>query len=74
MTAALCSTCISPLSSATWWFSLDSSPASQPAVFLVWIREVRGHPPLPDGPVQTRTLKATLTWQKIMAWAMVMHP
>lgn len=39
MTAALCSTCISPLSSATWWPSLDSSPASQPAVFLVWITE-----------------------------------
>jgi len=36
MTAALCSTCISPLSSATWWPSLDSSPASQPAVFLVY--------------------------------------
>lgn len=39
ITAALCSTCISPLSSATWWPSLDSSPASQPAVFLVWNRE-----------------------------------
>ncbi|KAG7235666.1 hypothetical protein INR49_002350, partial [Caranx melampygus] len=37
MTAALCSTCISPLSSATWWPSLESSPASQPAVFLVCI-------------------------------------
>lgn len=41
MTAALCSTCISPLSSATWWPSLDSSPANQPAVFLVWITEKR---------------------------------
>lgn len=39
MTAALCSTCISPLSSATWWPSLESSPASQPAVFLVYITQ-----------------------------------
>ncbi len=43
MTAALCSTCISPLSSATWWPSLDSSPASHPAVFLVWYNKSHGY-------------------------------
>lgn len=35
ITAALCSTIISPLSSATWWPSFESSAASQPAVFRV---------------------------------------
>lgn len=36
ITAALCSTIISPLSNATWWPSFESSAASQPAVFRVW--------------------------------------
>lgn len=40
ITAALCSTCISPLSSATWWPSLESSPANHPAVFLVWDEKI----------------------------------
>lgn len=36
ITAALCSTIISPLSRATWWPSLESSAASQLAVLRVW--------------------------------------
>lgn len=36
ITAALCSTIISPLSSATWWPSFESSAASQLAVLRVW--------------------------------------
>ena len=36
ITAALCSTTISPLSRATWWPSFESSAASQLAVLRVW--------------------------------------
>lgn len=83
ITAALCSTCISPLSSATWWLSLDSSPASQPAVFLVWVKQKshhcchhhhhhrkRGNAWSASGVCSEPTefdAGAELTWQKIMA-------
>lgn len=36
MTAALCSTVISPLSNATWWPSLISCADSQAAILRVW--------------------------------------
>lgn len=39
ITAALCSTIISPLSRATWWPSLESSAASQLAVLRVWSKK-----------------------------------
>ncbi len=75
ITAALCSTTISPLSSATWWPSLDSWPASQLAVFRVWEKTTTRY----DYMKETQTYKYEPeanrhTWQKIIACAIVMAP
>ncbi len=43
MTAALCSTVISPLSSATWWPSLVRLAVSQAAILRVWKQRLHCH-------------------------------
>lgn len=43
MTAARCSTVISPLNTPTWWPSTLMFSASQEAIRRVWIQDFQGH-------------------------------